>query len=355
MKITLVTQFLEGHGGTERVISELINHDLANCYQVLVTSSGEKPEWLQWITRKEGYEVKICHKPGEAIVKEFIKSNILNCRPDIVIALEGRANRVADKLRKDHGLDYKIISWSHTSIKEGGFFVPEDLKHADYHLAISSGIQRQLIADGVSADKIFLVYNPVIIQHSDPIKAPAAGKPFHPIFIGRMIFEEQKNVHMLLDSLKNFPQPWQLDMYGKGYDMDKIKGYAKKLGIAENINMHGWVPDPWKDIDEADCLLLASNYEGFPMVLVEALSRGLPVISTDCPTGPEDIVNSKNGILTPVNDPQAFANACLDLYQDRATFDRNEVQHSIDKFSVSHYIDHLEKIYKIVEPVPSDS
>lgn len=345
MKIALITQYLEGHGGTERVITELLNHDLNNTYLVLVPHSGDHPEWLQWIKRTIGQQVKICSTVTKNEQLEFITQNLLTYQPDIVLGLEGKANRLAAKIRQQYHLNYQIVSWGHTSIKETDFFSQDDLQFPDYHLAISSGIEKQLQELGVPAAKIFLIYNPVTIERQPIIPIPPKNQPFHPVFIGRMILDGQKNVRLLFDSLKLLQIPWRLDMFGKGYDLAKVKHYAQKLNIAEKITWHGWLPDPWEKIRQADALLLSSNYEGFPMVLVEAISRGLPVISTNCPTGPQDIINQKNGILTPMNDATAFANACTWLYLNRFAYNHQQVQQTIKMFDVRNYIRHLQEIY----------
>lgn len=345
MRIALITQYLEGHGGTERVIAELLNHDSKNTYLVLVPRSGKKPEWLQWIKRPIGQQVKICCENTKKGQDLFVVKNLLAYQPEIVLGLEGAANRLAAQLRKTHHLNYKLISWSHTSIDETDFFSQQDLAFPDYHLAISSGIQKQLQSLGVPADKTFLIYNPVTIDSQPIIPTPQKGEPFHAIFIGRMILNGQKNLQLLFDSLKLLQIPWQLEMFGKGYDLTKVKSYAQKLNIANNITWHGWLPDPWEKITQADALLLSSKYEGFPMVLVESISRGLPVISTNCPTGPQDIINRQNGILTPLNDAPALAKACTWLYFNRYSYNRRQVQQTIKKFDVRNYIHRLQEIY----------
>lgn len=345
MKISLITQYLEGHGGTERVISELVNHDLTNTYQVLVPSSG-KPDWLQWFKRPQNeFSVKICHSSVENQQQKFVTENILKFKPDIVLGLEGKANRLANQIRKEFGLVYKIISWGHTSIAESKNFVQQDLSYSDYHLAISTGIKKQLVDLGVDPQKIFLIYNPVKIRHTQPIAIPQ-DKVFHPVFIGRILLDGQKNVRMLLETLQKLTFPWKIDIYGQGKDLPAAKQLARDLGISTNINWRGWVADPWKTIKEADCLLLCSKFEGFPMVVVEAISRGLPVISTDCPTGPRDIINQTNGILTPMENQTAFAAACQQVYQDRQKIDRRQVQATIKRFDTKIYIKRLQLIYQ---------
>lgn len=348
MKITLITQYLEGHGGTERVISELVNHDLKNTYLILVPASG-KPDWLQWLTRRNGYQVKICSQKDQAAQRNFVIKNVLVEKPDITLCLEGKATKLASQIREKSHLKFKIISWGHTSIKESNNFVKNDLDLADAHLAISSGIKQQLINFGVNKKKIFLVYNPIKIVADNIINPPKKDAPFHGIYIGRMLLDGQKNLTMLLQVLAKLKFPWQIDIFGQGKDENAIKNLAQKEGIATHINWQGWLLDPWSKIKEADCLLLCSTYEGFPMVVIEAIAHGLPVISTDCPTGPADIINSQNGILTPVNDQSAFAQACKNMYNARGKYNRIQIKQSVKKFNLPHYINQLQQIYAQVK------
>ncbi len=81
--------------------------------------------------------------------------------------------------------------------------------------------------------------------------------------------------------------------------------------------MPGFMRNPYPYIAKARCLVLSSLHEGFPVILIEALGLGRPVISTDCETGPREIIrDGENGLLVPTNDPQALAIAldrvCLD-------------------------------------------
>lgn len=347
MKITLITQYLEGHGGTERVISHLVNEDLENNYQVLIPESGN-PEWLQWITRDSGYELKICHSKNRQIQRDFVTTNLLASNPDIVLGLEGKACELAYELKQKYSLTYKIVSWGHTSISESNIFARRELAFSEYHLAISTGIQKQLLALGVPAHKIFLIYNPIRTVNKKTIQTPAAQKPFHAVFIGRILLDDQKNVRMLLETMAHLDIPWKLDIFGKGQDLPAAKALAKQLQIAPHINWRGWVPNPWDFITEADCLLLCSKYEGFPMVIIEAASYGLPIISTDCPTGPADIINKDNGILTPMNDQQAFGTACKQLYYLRGRYAHSTVKKTVLKFDISRYIKRIQHIYTLI-------
>ncbi|MFT8372829.1 MAG: glycosyltransferase [Liquorilactobacillus satsumensis] len=103
------------------------------------------------------------------------------------------------------------------------------------------------------------------------------------------------------------------------------------------FNLKGWVTNPWQQLKEMDALLLSSNYEGFPMVILEAISRGVPSISYDCPTGPADIIiDGVNGYLTAMT-PAALAEKITLLAQHKDNFTPATLKDSLAKFYVDNY------------------
>ncbi|GEO24718.1 hypothetical protein AAC03nite_05030 [Alicyclobacillus acidoterrestris] len=87
-------------------------------------------------------------------------------------------------------------------------------------------------------------------------------------------------------------------MVGNPQEKQRFIQFAKDAGILNRIEWLGWLDDPWEHLDSASVLVLTSDFEGFGLVLVEALCRGVPVVASNCPVGPSDIVqNGKNGWL----------------------------------------------------------
>ena len=106
---------------------------------------------------------------------------------------------------------------------------------------------------------------------------------------------------------------------------EKLKKLAGKLGIADRISWLGFKKDPYSDFREITALLLTSRYKGFPMVLVEANQRGIPVISSDCKSGPKDIVIAGvNGYLYREGDMGEFVRIIGDVIDGRLSFDTPE-------------------------------
>ncbi|MGC9125431.1 MAG: glycosyltransferase, partial [Caldisericaceae bacterium] len=88
---------------------------------------------------------------------------------------------------------------------------------------------------------------------------------------------------------------------------------AKELGISEYVWMPGFVDNPYKYMNRADVFVLSSLYEGLSMVLIESLALGVPVVSTDCPSGPREVLeDGKYGKLVPVSDVEALKNAIIE-------------------------------------------
>lgn len=132
----------------------------------------------------------------------------------------------------------------------------------------------------------------------------------------------EKNHALLLRAFALLPHPEaRLMLLGQGQNEAALRGLAAELGIAERVIFAGFHPDPAPFYATADLFVLSSDHEGFGNVIVEALSFGLPVVSTDCPSGPAEILeNGKYGRLVPVSDAASLAramDAALDSPIDR--------------------------------------
>jgi glycosyltransferase involved in cell wall biosynthesis len=105
----------------------------------------------------------------------------------------------------------------------------------------------------------------------------------------------------------------RLLILGEGSERPKLEALVAELGLTDVVKMPGFRPDPHGYVAHADVFMLSSLNEGFGNVLVEAMACGTPVVSTDCPTGPGEILDSgRYGRLTPVGDADALAAAVLE-------------------------------------------
>jgi glycosyltransferase involved in cell wall biosynthesis len=110
---------------------------------------------------------------------------------------------------------------------------------------------------------------------------------------------------------------WQLKIFGSGHAMKPLRRQIRKLGIEDSAQMMGFTPNLHEEMANASLYVMSSRKEGFPMVLLEAMAVGLPVVSFDCPTGPRDIIREGvDGHVVPDGDAGALAAAMGSLMAD---------------------------------------
>ncbi|TVZ10236.1 glycosyltransferase involved in cell wall biosynthesis [Cellulophaga sp. RHA_52] len=155
----------------------------------------------------------------------------------------------------------------------------------------------------------------------------------------------QKGYDRLLQSWKTVAEKhpdWELDIYGTISEKEQLPKLAEELGITRSVHFYAPVKNIAEKYQEASIYVMSSRYEGFGMVLTEAMAYGVPCVSFDCPHGPADIItHNKNGVLVPNDDCDKLANGLLQLIGDdgnrqkMGTAARRDVQrYSIEKIAM---------------------
>jgi len=354
MKIVLISNnTFSAFGGYEKVVFSVFNHLLEkyNCdisifsvphYNSLLNNSILEEFKKFRIHSSSDYKNRLCYFINILIRRLLYKDLFINhfsikkylselTNADIVLVTDPLLITSVKYIIKKNQINAKVVYWDHGSLfgyLKGKFQktvyskeIFKGLKSADAHLAIATEI-KDFIKDINPEANVNLVYNPLPLYNGKLIQ-----KPLSPIFlyVGRLT-DNDKNITFMLNGfskLKN--KEWSLKIIGTGNDENKLKNLANKLKISDRIEWLGFKKDPYGEIDYATALLLTSRWEGFPMVLVEANQRGIPVISSNCKSGPKDIVISgRNGYLYKEGDINDFIRVISGVMDGKLQFDTPE-------------------------------
>lgn len=189
----------------------------------------------------------------------------------------------------------------------------------------SQGVATDLIANfAVNLSRIRVTHNPVDV---DAIMQ-AAGEPVVPsrpylVAVGRLV--ENKNFSMLINAFAAADTGHDLVILGEGPLRASLENQSRKLGLSHRIHLPGFLANPYPVMRNAHAFVLSSNAEGFPNALAEAMALGVPVIATNCRSGPSEILDgvaeqhirdvnhARHGMLVPVDDPFAMARAISEI------------------------------------------
>jgi glycosyltransferase involved in cell wall biosynthesis len=186
-------------------------------------------------------------------------------------------------------------------------------------MAVSEGVKQDLCRLGAFADeRVTVIYNPVArgLVNPAPVETALRQKLWGPGFNHHVLavgsFKTQKNFPLLIRAFAQLPQSLKakLIVVGEGVLRPELEMLVLELGLQDRVALPGFALDPSCWYRSADLFVLSSSWEGFGNVIVEALECGVPAVSTDCPSGPAEILaNGRYGRLVPVGDATALAAA----------------------------------------------
>src|SRR3989344_3438419 len=312
-------------GGAERVVSVLLKNLSRNGRKIFLIVLDDK---LYYEIPKDVVVIKLSSNlnslPKKVLsiffavfaVKKIVKENNI----ELIFSFLGRSNYI-NILSRILGSKHKVLiservdpSFMHSSGNAISFFNKLSIKFlykkAGTVTCNSIGIKDSLVRDfSISPDKIKVIYNPLDITRIEELLQEdldtECQKIFNfPVIINVARLEKQKGQEYLLRAFvkvrKEIPHA-NLVILGEGELGQSLKDLSKQLGIQESVYFLGWQKNPFKFVARSKVFVLSSLWEGFPNTLIEAMVCGLPVISTDCPSGPNEIIeNGKSGLLVPV-------------------------------------------------------
>lgn len=227
-------------------------------------------------------------------------------------------------------------------------------------VAVSKQGQR-IFRQRLKLERLQTIYNPVahqrIHQAANDGVAELAVAPRRPYMIALGRLEAVKRFDRLLEAYAASTARKHLDLLilGQGSLFADLQKHIFRLGLDDQAILGGYVDNPYPWLQQARFTVLSSDHEGFPMVLIESLSLGRPVIATDCPTGPDEIIrHEQNGLLVPVGDTAVLTEAMDRLAGDQQLYNKlaDNALLSVEDLDISMI---AEQWLQLCEPQARDS
>ncbi|AFV10520.1 glycosyl transferase [Thermacetogenium phaeum DSM 12270] len=361
-KIALFVPSLRG-GGAERVMVNLARGFAERGISVeLVLAKVEGPYLSKVPKDVRIVDLKACRVlyalPGLVRYlkreKPLAMLSTLN-HANIIALWAKRLARVSTRIVVREASTIRLSSANAPTVK--GRFMPLLMRlfysWADAVVAISKGVAEDLIQiTKLPKEKVKVIYNPVITNEifekaEEPVEHPwfAQGEP--PVILGVGRLTEQKDFATLIRAFHLVRKECnaKLVILGEGEKRAELEKLVEGLGLKEDVDMPGFVKNPFKYMKRATVFVFSSKWEGFGNVLVEAMAVGTPVVSTDCPSGPAEILEGgEYGYLVPLGDINAMARAILSIIKEKK-IDTGFQQHAL-KFTVDKIVEcYLEVLY----------
>lgn len=318
-------------GGAERIIVNILNNYSRNKYNmVLVIADGEYSEYIETINS----DVKIIFLEAEN-TREIIDGLVMTVnreKPDLIYTQ----------------INYNNITFLLAKLL-GKIRTPVIVEEADTRILTSESSRKNKIATRllykfwaskvilltrtmaeilnkdfkIPEDKLVVIHNPIEIDEiyklrDEPIEDNEKSAKKTIIAVGRL--DEVKDYVTLLKAIQIVSDEIevQLQILGTGILGNELKILSKILGIEDRVQFLGFQDNPYKHVRNSDVFVLTSRREGLPNVIIEAMASGTPVISTDCMTGPREIIgDNEYGILVPVGDHEKLAEEIIELLRDK--------------------------------------
>jgi glycosyltransferase involved in cell wall biosynthesis len=324
-----------GEGGVERMIINLAKGFASAGHavdMVLARAQGEHLKGIPETIRVVRLEAR------HTLTALFALSRYLRQeRPAALLAPKDRAMKTAVLARRLSGTRPRLVGRLGTTVSaalEGRSWLHKAAWHAGMRLfyrfvdrivAVSEGVARDVVAmSGLPRDRITVVRNPVVTSELPNLAAQPVDHPFFapgqpPVVLGAGRFTRQKDFPTLIRAFAKLraARPCRLVVLGEGRSRGALEALAAALGVDKDVSLPGFTGNPYAYMAKARLFVLSSAWEGSPNVLTEAMAVGTPVVSTDCPSGPREILQGgRFGPLVPVGDVEAMAQAMLETLDD---------------------------------------
>ncbi|MBX9252831.1 glycosyltransferase family 4 protein [Desmonostoc muscorum CCALA 125] len=330
MRLTLVIYSLT-YGGAERVMSIMANYWAAKGWEItLLTFDDNKMPQFHLDSSVSHIPLGIAKNSPDVITAIWnnfkrirtLRFAIADSKPDVVISFMTKTNVIS--LLATRYLKIPIVVSERNNPERYSIgIIWKQLCQWTYPFADLIVFQtknaRNYFSPKLQACTC-IIPNPVLL--------PPRGKEPSYKFLGERSLiamgrlAPEKGFDLLLNAfakLKDRYSEWTLTIFGEGLLRPTLEDLCNQLGLIGRVHLPGAVNDPYKFLKQGDIFVMSSRHEGFPNALCEAMACGLPVISTDCPSGPREIIrHGIDGILVPNEDVSALAAALERLMSDEA-------------------------------------
>lgn len=331
-KVVFFIPYLVG-GGAERVVVNLLNGLDKSLFEIKLVVIDKHGPFLNAIPQ----EVEVLELSAQRVITSIIPlaKTIKNYEPDIVISHLDYANVIsvlACKLSKSRT---KLFVTEHLHYSAGKSsdklrsgllkkLMSLTYKYSDCIVTVSKGITDDLIEIlnySKYSDRFRTIYNPIVFD-AERINTKETHwfkeNEFKVLGAGRLT--AQKDFPTLIKAFaivkEEFPNV-RLVIIGEGEERENLENLIQELNLSEYVSLPGFVDNPHYNMKVADLFVLSSKWEGFGNVIVEAMAEKTAVISTDCPSGPNEIIdNNVNGVLCKPGDAKSLAKEILLLAKD---------------------------------------
>jgi glycosyltransferase involved in cell wall biosynthesis len=321
-------------GGAERVVVNLAQGITERGIRVdLVLAAAEGP-----LLDQVPAAVRVVDLRAPRVLRSLVPlvGYLRRERPRVLVSSMGHANLIAIWAAKLAGGVAPLVVTEHNTLSQETQRQSRLVSRVWPHLlrtfypwattvvAVSRGAADDLARTaGLPRDRIEVVYNPVI---TPAMLALARQTPDHPwlapgqppVILGVGRLTGQKDFATLVRAFAEVRRrrPARLVILGEGPDRPAIEALARELGVADDMALPGFQDNALAFMAGSAVFVLSSAWEGLPTVLIEALAAGTRVVSTDCPSGPREILqDGRLGVLVPVGDAAALAAATLEALE----------------------------------------
>jgi len=319
-------------GGAERVLATLLTGSVPwrGRYDIHLALLDDEPrayELPEWVTV---HQLDARHKLLPSLTQ--LRALVGRLSPDTTLSFLTRANIANAWAMAGRGRPWLISERVNTSAHLGDAFAAKAMvrmvyPRAAHVIAVSEGVVDDLAANfGVARARMSAIANPVDHRRIAELAAePPAFTPAGPYIVAAGRLMPNKNFPLLLRAYAEAAPAERLVILGEGPERGALEVLAASLGIADRLDMPGFVANPFAVVSRAQLYAMPSNAEGFPNGLVEAMACGVPVVATNCASGPSEILAGRSrdaisgsiavdgGALVPTDDVQAFATALVEV------------------------------------------